>query len=59
MAFKKKMGDETFEIDPITPYTEDEVKQLIDNGETVNEHYPRRVIKKKGTDEPIARFTIM
>ena len=45
MSFQKKIGGECFEIEPIAPYTEEEVKGLIDEGKTVNEHLPRHVIK--------------
>ena len=59
MSFKKRIGGETFEIEPIAPNTEAGVKSLIDEGKTVNEHYPRHVIEKKADDEAVAKFKIV
>jgi hypothetical protein len=59
MAFKKEIGGEKFEIEPIAPYTEEEVENLIDDGKTVNEHYPRQVIRRKDDDEVVAEFKMV
>ncbi len=59
MAFQKIIGGITFEIEPIAPFTENDVIMLIDDDETVNEHHPLSVIKKKKSGEPIAEFKLL
>ncbi len=59
MSFRKTVGREDLEIEPIEPYTEEEVKNLIDEGKTFNEHFPRHVIRKRGTGEDLAEFEIL
>lgn len=58
MSFHKSIGGQDFEIEPIAPFTENQIRKLIDDGKTVNEHYPRQVIKRRDTDEAIAEFKI-
>jgi hypothetical protein len=59
MAFRKIIGGQEFEIEPVPPFTEEQVKKLIDDGQTANEHYPRQVIKDRKTDEVYAEFKMV